>query len=207
MLNNGDKLVVTKTVAPFLSEGDIVEVVNVTDDGIISFAFGDGLMHMGVMNGTECEEHFKKLEDMTAKVDVPTVTEEMVREIMENSEFETYTAFGKCTVVSCRLPNGFVITEYSACVSPDNYNAEIGEEICINKIADKIWELEAYRLQQWMWEEEVLPAEEYCPCCCGDCEECEYDDDDDECLNTDLDCDDCDDNDCPYRVKFYDYYN
>ena len=208
MLVNGDKLIVVKDVTPFLKEGDVVEVVNVTDDGIISFAFGEGLMHMGVMNNAECEEHFKKVADMIAEVEFPDITEEYIREIMENSEFETHTTFNKCTVVSCRLPNGFVITESSACVNPDNYDVELGEEICINKIADRIWELEAYRLQQWLWEEEVLPTEEYCSCCCGDCEECEYDEDDDEfdeCLDTDLDCDDCDDNDCPYRAKFYDY--
>ena len=193
MLANGDKLVVTKKVAPFLNEGDVVEVTNVTDDGVITFAFGDGFMHMGVMNTAECESHFEKIveEEIT---EVPAITEEYIAEIMENSEFETYTVFDKCTIVSCRLPNGFVITESSACVSTENYDEDLGAEICFDKIADKIWELEAYRLQQHLWEEE----NDYCPCCCGDCEECEYDDYD-ECLDTDLDCDDCDDHTCPYN--------
>lgn len=196
MVANGDKLVVIKEVAPFLNKGDIVEVRNVTDNGIISFAFGEGLMHMGVMNTAECESHFEKVEE---KKEIPEITEEYIAEIMENSEFETHTVFNKCTIVSCRLPNGFVITESSACVNPESYNAELGEEICFNKIADKIWELEAYRLQQQLWEEELG----YCPCCCGECEECEYDDNDDdefdECLDTDLDCDDCEDFECPFN--------
>ena len=46
MLANGDKLIVTKKVAPFLNEGDVVKVTNVTDDGIISFAFGDGFSNV-----------------------------------------------------------------------------------------------------------------------------------------------------------------
>ena len=146
---------------------------------------------MGYMDITTFNEHFKKVEDMTAEVEIPTITEEYIAEIMENSDFEVHTVFDKCTVVSCRLPNGFVITESSACVSPENYDKDMGADICFDKIADKIWELEAYRLQQYLWEEEF-----HCPCCCGDCEECEYDD---ECLDTDLDCDDCDDHTCPYN--------
>lgn len=176
MLTNGDKLIVTKKVASFLDEGDIVEVINVTDDDIISFAFGENFMHMGVMNTAEFENHFKKVEDMAAKVEIPTITEDYIREIMENSEFETHTVFNKCTVVSCRLPNGFVITESSACVNSEDYDVKLGEEICINKIADKIWELEAYRLQQWLWEEEMIDSNsEDCPHGCDDCVNCTCD--------------------------------
>lgn len=198
MLNNGDKLIVTKKVAPFLNKGDIVEVANVTDDGIISFAFGDGFMHMGVMNTAECESHFEQIVDEEAEA--PAVTEELVREIMENSEFEIQTVFDKCTIVSCRLPNGFVIVESSACVSPENYDADLGADICFDKIADKIYELEAYRLQQEMYEAANT-------CCCENCDgryctcEEECDEEFDACLDTDLDCDDCEDYACPYKVK------
>lgn len=195
MLTNGDKLVVTKKVATFLDEGDIVEVTSVTDDGVISFAFGEGLMHMGVMNTAEFESHFKRVE---VEEEIMTITEEYIDEIIENSDFDVKTMFDKCTVVSCRLPNGFVITEYSACVNPEDYNEKLGVETCMKKIKDKVWELEAYRLQQFLWEEKTLEEaeEEYCHCCYGDCEECEYED---KCLSTDLDCDDCDDHTCPYN--------
>lgn len=192
MLVNGDKLVVVKKVAPFLNEGDVVEVVNVDEDGVISFAFGEGFVHMGVMNASECEAHFEKIEEEIA---APTITSEYIDEIMSNSSFDVKTVFGKCTIVSCRLPNGFVIVESSACVSPENYNEDIGVGNCMKKICDKIWELEGYRLQQHIWETEV-------GCCCGDCMECncECEEEFDECLDTDLDCDDCDDINCPYRV-------
>lgn len=192
MLTNGDKLIVVKKVAPFLNEGDVVKVTNVTDDGIISFAFGDNFMHMGVMNTAECENHFEKFEE---KVEAPTINEEYIAEIMENSEFDVRTVFGKCTVVSCRLPNGFVIVESSACVSPENYDEDTGAEICFDKIADKIWELEGYRLQQFLWEESL---EDECGCC-EDCEGCSCDEECDECLETDLDCDDCVDYECPFN--------
>ena len=165
MLKKGDKLVVTKDVASFLTEGEIVEVIDVEDD-IISFVFGGG-MHKGIMNLAECKAHFEKYEE--PKVVAPTVTEEMIEEIIENSEFEIETVFDKCTVVTCKLPNGFVIVESSACVSPENYDEEMGLEICYNKIKDKIWELEGYKLQCEIYEEELMYD---CDCC--DCDECPY---------------------------------
>lgn len=194
MLTNGDKLVVVKKVAPFLDEGDIVEVVNATDDGVISFAFGDGFMHMGVMNAAECESHFEKAEEESNE-EVYEVTDEHIAEIMGNSEFEVFTSFDKCTIVSCKLPNGFVITEYVSFVNPDDYDEEMSADICFDKIAEKIWELETYRLQQNVFESENVCRCEGCDGCC--CEE--YDDEFDECLDTDLDCDDCEDFECPYN--------
>lgn len=195
MLKSGDKLVVVKKVASFLDEGDVVNVTNVTEDGVISFAFGDDFVHMGVMSNGEFENHFKKLEDI--KMAPPAITEESIGEIMESSDFEVFTSFDKCTIVSCRLPNGFVVTESSACVSPEGYNEELGTNICLDKIKDKIWELEAYRLQQELYEAGEICCCENCDCC--DCEECE--EEFDECLDTDLDCDDCEDTNCPYRVN------
>lgn len=199
MINIGDKMIVTKKVASFLDEGDIITIVDVADNGMISFAFGKGFMHKGIMNATECEEHFEKF--IEKKAEAPTITEEDIAEIMENSEFEICTVFGKCTIVSCKLPNGFVITESSACVSTENYDEDMGAEICFDKIASKIWELEGYRLQQWLYENE---------CCCEECEGCTCDcdcdcgreEEIDECLDTDLDCDDCEDFDCPYNTNF-----
>lgn len=201
MLNNGDKLIVTKAVAPFLNEGDIVEVTNVSEDGIISFAFGDKFMHMGVMNNAECEAHFEKVVETVEEA--PAITQEYIDEIMENSEFEVHTVFGKCTVVSCRLPNGFVIVESSACVSPDNYDEKVGTEICIGKIEDKIWELEGYRLQQWMFENTCC-CEECCDCECehNNYEECECFECD-ECNECeDCRCYDCEDYICPNNPNY-----
>jgi len=57
------------------------------------------------------------------------------------------TILGKCTVVTAELPNGFILVEDSACVDPANYNEEIGKEICMQRIRNKVWELEGYKLQ------------------------------------------------------------
>lgn len=78
---------------------------------------------------------------------INTVTQDMVDDIIDNSEVIITTMFDKCTVVACKLPSGFIIVESSACVDPENYSEELGFEICMSKIIDKVWELEGYRLQ------------------------------------------------------------
>lgn len=73
-----------------------------------------------------------------------------IESIFGNAVKEVQTVFGKCTVVACKLENGFVIVESSACVDPTNYNLELGVKICEEKIKNKLWELEGYRLQsEW----------------------------------------------------------
>ena len=189
MVVNGDKLAVKKKVAEFLNEGDIVTVTDVSDAGMITFAFGEDFMHMGIMNLAECEEHFEKIETQT-------ITQEYIDDIISDSDIDVRTVFDKCTVVACRLPNGFVIVESSACVDPENYDAELGFDICMNKIKDKVWELEGYMLQEFVNAENC----EY-GCCDCDCDCCEEDDEFDECLDTDLDCDNCEDYDCVYNTN------
>lgn len=76
-----------------------------------------------------------------------TVTQAQIDALINNSEIQTETLFGKQTVVSLQLPSGFVITESSGAVDPANYDAGIGEQICMDRITNKIWELEGYRLQ------------------------------------------------------------
>ena len=198
MLNIGDKLIVTKTVAPFLVEGDIVKVTDVTDEGVISFAFGDDFINMGVMSNNEYEKHFEKIEEEFEENEGLTITQEYVSEIMNNSSFDVSTVFNKCTVVSCKLPNGFVITESSACVNPENYDKNIGMDICMKKIEDKVWELEAYRLQQYLYERNLNDCNCCCDECCNDCEECD-EKCDDECYYSDLDCDDCKNYECEFN--------
>ena len=51
------------------------------------------------------------------------------------------------------LKNGFVIVESSSCVSPENYDADIGKEICRERALNKIWELEGYKLQSKLYQE------------------------------------------------------
>ena len=76
-----------------------------------------------------------------------TVTLDQINKILLGTKFEYQTIFGKTTIASAKLPNGFVIVESSSCVDPANYDEKIGRDICREKIINKLWELEGYKLQ------------------------------------------------------------
>lgn len=63
---------------------------------------------------------------------------------------EQYHVFdGSCLTVCClTLQNGFTVVGESACASPANFNAELGQKIAREKARDKIWALEGYLLKQ-----------------------------------------------------------
>jgi len=77
-----------------------------------------------------------------------TISKQHIEKILENSNFTVVgPIYEKTTTVSCKLPNGFVITESASCVDPENYNREIGVDLCKKRIINKVWELEGYKLQ------------------------------------------------------------
>lgn len=76
------------------------------------------------------------------------VTKEQIANLMKGAEINVETVFGKCTTVAMKLQNGFVLTESSACVDPANYDPELGKQLCLEHIENKLWELEGYALQK-----------------------------------------------------------
>ena len=76
------------------------------------------------------------------------ITKEYIYDLLDGSDIIVDTVFDKCTVVSCKLPSGFVIVESSPCLDPKNYDEEIGYECCMDKIVDKLYELEGYLLNE-----------------------------------------------------------
>ena len=79
------------------------------------------------------------------KTDRPSVSQKMVDEFITKTEVTTMGE--KTTVVRAGLRNGFEIVESSSCVSPENYDEELGAEICLEKIRDKVWFLLGFLLQ------------------------------------------------------------
>lgn len=79
------------------------------------------------------------------KTDAPSVSQEMVDSFI--LETWTQTLGDKTTVVRAMLKNGFEIVESSACVSAENYDENMGKEICMEKIKDKVWFLLGFLLQ------------------------------------------------------------
>lgn len=61
---------------------------------------------------------------------------------------ETYTVLpnGRTTVCQLTLDNGFTVEGSSACVSIENFNAEIGNKFARERAVDKVWQLLGFRL-------------------------------------------------------------
>lgn len=76
-----------------------------------------------------------------------TITQSDIDNLIGLSQVIATQVFGKCTIISVQLPNGFVMVESSACVDPMNYDKVMGINICMQKIKNRLWELEGYRLQ------------------------------------------------------------
>lgn len=153
----GDKIKLIKPMGVFDNVGEICEVLEVNkvkDDcdpkyekNTVMFSFGHG-KHLGVMSEDELDTYFEVLPRR------PSVGKEYVDQIFNESILRADTVFGKCTIVSAKLPNGFIIVESSASVSPDNYDENIGLKICRERIKNRIWELEGYLLQQREYDRE-----------------------------------------------------
>lgn len=188
MLVNGDKLKVTKRVAKFLDEGDIVKVVDVDENNeIISFAFGENFEHKGIMNFAEYERCFEKVETK-----LPVVSWEDIEEIINKSDIAFDVMFDKCIVGTCQLPNGFVIIESHSWANEEDFDEDIGIEICLGKFEDKIKELETYRIQ----EETYRMTNSECTGCCECCEDYHNDND---WLGELNGCEHCDELDCEFN--------
>lgn len=111
-----------------------------------------------------------------------TVTQSIIDELMESCDIAVTTAFDKCTIVACKLPNGFVIVESSSCVDPANYDEDMGVDICMKNIEKKLWELEGYLLQNQLYMDGITFDDDDDDLeCDGDCENCDlFDSDDDD---------------------------
>ena len=101
------------------------------------------------------------------KTEAPSISMEMVERFIDHHE--TVTMGGKTTVVRAVLKNGFEIVESSSCVSAENYDEKLGEEICMERIRNKIWELLGFLLQTAVGGVSGEAAAENC-CCDEDCE-------------------------------------
>lgn len=77
----------------------------------------------------------------------PRLTPALIDGAIANEAYHVFE--GSCLTVCClTLQNGFTVVGESACASPANFNAELGQKIAREKARDKIWALEGYLLKQ-----------------------------------------------------------
>ena len=94
---------------------------------------------------TESEKQIEN-EIQEKGLNAPRLTPDRIDLVIEKSEFYTFPGF-KQTVCCLTLKNGFTVVGESACVSPENYDKEIGDKIAFENARDKIWAFEGYLLQ------------------------------------------------------------
>lgn len=90
-------------------------------------------------------------EDSTTTQVNDSVKKEDIDSILSQTLISVEKYGDKTTILKATLPNGFVVVESSSCVDPKNFNMSIGEQICMKKLEDKIWELEGYKLQNELY--------------------------------------------------------
>ena len=86
-------------------------------------------------------------------MNAPKVTPEMVEAEILAEDY--YRPFFTITICTLQLRNGFNVTGESACVSPENFNEELGRKLARNKALDKIWMLLAFRMAEQRAQQEA----------------------------------------------------
>lgn len=88
-------------------------------------------------------------------LNAPRVKLDSLEELIVAEEYHVF--FGTTVTVCClRLKNGFTVTGESACVSPENFNEELGRLIARDRAKDKMWALEGYLLAQRLYEQGLI---------------------------------------------------
>ena len=86
----------------------------------------------------------KEIQDKN--LNAPRLTPDLIDSKIAGKAFHVFD--GSCLTVCClTLENGFTVSGESACASPENFNAEIGEKIAFGNARNKIWMLEGYLLK------------------------------------------------------------
>lgn len=95
------------------------------------------------MNDEQAIENEIKAKGLTAPRLIPADIDAVIV-----SKTFTVLPSGKCMVCELTLRNGFTVRGESAVVSKANFNHEIGQKISYHNAREKIWQLEAYLLQE-----------------------------------------------------------
>jgi hypothetical protein len=76
---------------------------------------------------------------------------EIARKDIVNNEALSLVTF--CVLV---LRNGFTVVGYSACASPENFDAEIGRKVARENARQNIWPLLGFKLKQQLFEKAMV---------------------------------------------------
>lgn len=83
---------------------------------------------------------------MEKYIDNIIITEDHINKIYNQSEVKTFRSFDNVIIVSCKLPNGFMIIETETRINSNEYNEKICIEMCEKRIKEVIFNLDDYIL-------------------------------------------------------------
>ena len=140
-MTKGDHIKLIKPMGAFTNVGEICEVTNITQDGVISFRFGKNGMHLGCMSYNEFEKYFK-------------LVNERKRQWTEWAEYDFYYDDLICNYVStsveCRtngkkvqlrclnLENDKFIKAEATCNKVDTFVLDTGIDIAEKRLRIKL---------------------------------------------------------------------
>lgn len=93
-------------------------------------------------------------------LNAPRITPAHIDEQIVSAAFHLFPGT-TTTVCLLTLRNGFTVTGESACASPENYDADIGNKIAFTNAREKIWLLEGYLLRDWLHANEQATQREF----------------------------------------------
>jgi hypothetical protein len=97
--------------------------------------------------------------ELKAKAVAPRVTEKELEANIKSIEYVDGIG-GRLTFCILTLQNGFLVMGESACVSPENFDQEIGRRYAYQQAYDKIWALMGYELRERLHRDQMRAVED-----------------------------------------------
>lgn len=135
----GDKIKLVKPMGVFDNIGEVCDVINVDENGVISFTFGNGL-HLGCMSYDEFQNYFELVEAPPKRVwSEWKETEICYYNIYDAKAFVDieYRHNGKKVQVRAKG-----LKAESTCSKYDDFNFDIGLDLAVKRLKAKILNLE-----------------------------------------------------------------
>ena len=132
MITKGSKIQLVKPMGVFDNIGEVCEVVNVTEDGAISFKFGNG-MHLGCMSYDEFERYFVHYAEKKEKKVPKRIWSEWEYNELPYADLDVYIY---------RVPIKSNIKAKASCSKNDEFDFDTGFDIADGRLQIKLLQKE-----------------------------------------------------------------
>lgn len=140
----GDKIKLIRQMGMFNNIGEICEVINVDENGVISFRFGKNGMHLGCMSYNEFEKYFELVQE-TKREWSPWKIESLFHMNLNGNHISTiiyYRHNGKKVQVKYTY-NKTVVRAEASCHNEDKFSLNKGLRIAKYRLIVKLLKKEA----------------------------------------------------------------